>query len=306
MNWTEIKIKVPAKEIDKATDIANVVTEQGIYIEDYSNLEAEALEIAHIDLIDEGLLKKDRDFGIIHVYINQEDNPIESIAFLKERLSSCKIPNEILTSQCNQEDWINNWKKYFKPINVGKKLLIQPLWENESHNNIDRVVLKIEPGLAFGTGSHETTRLCLEFLEKFLKKDDSVLDIGCGSGILSISSLLMGAKHATGVDIDSLAVKTAVENAKINNVQNKFHAICGNLTQKVSGTYDVIVANIVADVIISLSQNVCKFMSENTTYIMSGIIDSRKKDVLNSLSTKFDIIEEKTQNGWVALVAKMK
>lgn len=306
MNWTEIKIKVPTQNIEMATNIANMVVEHGVYIEDYSNLENEAMEIAHINLIDESLLNKDRNYGIIHVYISPEDNPLESIVFLRERFCACNIENQILTSECNQEDWINNWKKYFKPMRVGKKLLIQPLWQDQEENIQDKIVLKIEPGLAFGTGSHDTTKLCLELLEKYLNSNGTVLDIGCGSGILSIASLLLGARYATGVDIDALAVKTAIENARVNNVQDRFEAICGNLTEKVSGTYDIIVANIVADVIIKLSIDTCKFMSHNTIYIMSGIIESRKDDVLRSLVNRFNILEEKNQNGWVALVAKLK
>lgn len=306
MNWTEIKIKVPTRNIETATDITNMIVEHGVYIEDYSNLENEAMEIAHVNLIDESLLNKDRNYGIIHVYISPEDNPFESIAFLRERFCACNIENEILTSECNQEDWINNWKKYFKPINVGEKLLIQPLWQDQNENTQDKIVLKIEPGLAFGTGSHDTTKLCLELIEKYLNANDKVLDVGCGSGILSIASLLLGASYATGVDIDSLAIKTANENARVNNVQDRFNAVCGNLTEKILGTYNIIVANIVADVIIKLSKDVCNFMTHNTTYIMSGIIESRRDDVLSSLINRFNILEEKNQNGWVALVAKLK
>jgi len=166
--------------------------------------------------------------------------------------------------------------------------------------------LNIDPGLAFGTGNHETTRLCLETLEKYIHGGEKMLDVGCGSGILAIAGLLLGAKEALGVDIDQMAVKTAEENAQINGVADRFNVVCGNLTDKVSGKYDVIAANIVADAIIMLSSGVKNFMDENTVYIMSGIIDTRRDDVVNAIKNDFEIVEEITDNGWVCLVAKAK
>ena len=166
--------------------------------------------------------------------------------------------------------------------------------------------MQLDPGLAFGTGTHETTRLCLELLEKYINSNVNVLDVGCGSGILSIASILLGAKSATGVDIDELAVKTALENAKINNVNNKINAVCGNLTEKISGKFGIIVANIVADVIIDLNKSIKNYMNENSIYLMSGIIESYKDNVLLSLESEFNILDIKTENGWVAIAAKLK
>lgn len=165
MDWTEIKITVDTKDIDTAGDIANMVVPYGIYIEDYSDLEREAMEIAHIDLIDEDLLAKDRTKGIVHIYIDPQDHPQEAAAFLTERLAAAGIENEIDLTQCKNADWENNWKQYFHPIKIGERLLIRPTWEDE-YDTEGRAVLHLEPGLAFGTGSHETTRLCLEALEK--------------------------------------------------------------------------------------------------------------------------------------------
>ena len=204
MDWTEIAITVPAEDVDRAGDIAQMVVPYGIYIEDYSNLEQEAWEIAHIDLIDEELLNKDRTKGIIHVYISPEENPAEAISFLQERYTAEGIPFTIDTADCVMEDWLNNWKKYFKPIPVGQSLLIRPTWE-EDYDAGNRKVLHLEPGLAFGTGTHETTRLCMELLEQYIKPNMDVLDVGCGSGILSVAALLLGANSAVGVDIDALA-----------------------------------------------------------------------------------------------------
>ena len=223
-DWTELQVTIPAADTDRAGDIAQMVVPYGIYIEDYSHLEEEAMEIAHIDLIDEDLLKKDRTKSIIHVYISPEENPAEAISFLKERFEAVGIENTITAANCAEEDWINNWKKYFKPIPVGNRLLVRPMWEDEYEAG-DRVVLHLEPGLAFGTGTHETTRLCMELLEKYVKPGDTMLDMGCGSGILSVAGLLLGAGSAVGVDIDALAVKTAVANAEINHVGDKFTGI---------------------------------------------------------------------------------
>ena len=207
MDWTEICITVEARDVDRAGDIAQMVVPYGIYMEDYSHLEEEAMEIAHIDLIDEELLKKDRTKGVVHVYISPEENPAEAVSFLRERYQAEGIAHEITTASCAEEDWINNWKKYFKPIPVGERLLIRPTWEEyDGFAGVDRVVLSLDPGLAFGTGTHETTRLCMQLLEEYVQPGQSMLDVGCGSGILSVAALLLGAGSAVGVDIDHLAV----------------------------------------------------------------------------------------------------
>lgn len=298
--WTEVKISVPADDIDRAGDIASMVVPYGIYIEDYRELEKDAWEIAHIDLIDEELLKKDRGVGIVHIYISPEENPLEAVAFLRERYSEAGIENEIVTNQCRNEDWENNWKQYFHPIPVGEKLLIRPTWEDGFEPD-GRAVLNIEPGLAFGTGTHETTRLCLETLEKYVGEDTEVLDVGCGSGILSIAALLLGAKSATGVDIDALAVKTAVENGEANGFSSpKLNILHGNLTEKVSGKFDVVVANIVADVIIMFCKDVAAFMKDDSVFITSGIIDTREQDVIDAFKKYgFNIKARHTEKGWV-------
>ncbi|XOQ43338.1 MAG: Ribosomal protein L11 methyltransferase [Clostridium sp.] len=305
MNWTEVKITVDAQQADAAGDIAQMTVPYGIYIEDYSHLQEEVEQIAHIDLIDEELLKKDRSKAVVHIYIAPEDSPAEAIAFLSERYAAAGIQHTIETATCAQEDWINNWKKYFHPIPVGKKLLIRPDWE-KAENPEGRVVLDLEPGIAFGTGTHETTRLCMEFLEDFISPGCSMLDVGCGSGILAIAALLLGAEHAVGVDIDPLAVKTAVQNARRNHVENRFTGICGSLTEQVEGTYQVVAANIVADVILELLHNIGDFMATDAVLILSGIIDEREQDVLEGLQNSFTVIGRKEEKGWVALAVKKK
>ena len=301
--WTEIRIRVPSEYTDVTGDIANLCVPYGIYIEDYRDLEQAALEIAHIDLIDEDLLKKDRTHSVIHIYISPEENPAEAIAFLEARLAAAGVPYEVDTSPANQEEWENNWKQYFKPIKVGERLLIRPAWETVEDAG-GRVVLELEPGAAFGSGTHETTRLCLSVLEKYIFPGCAMLDVGCGSGILSVASLLLGASHATGVDIDALAVKTAAENAARNGFgPDRCTLIHGNLTDKVSGTFDVIAANIVADAIILLSGGVRRFMRPDSVYIVSGIIEQREQDVLDAVTALgFSVKERHTLNDWLCLV----
>lgn len=307
MDWTEVKINIDAKDVETAGNIAQMVVPYGIYIEDYSDLEEAAWEIAHIDLIDEELLKKDRTKAAVHIYISPEENPAEAVAFLSERYSAEGIKHEIDLSVCRNQDWENNWKDYFKPMAVGEKLLIRPVWDND-YDPQGRTVLDIEPGLAFGSGGHDTTRLCLETLEKHITPETELLDIGCGSGILGVAGLLLGAKNATGVDIDELAVKTARENGKMNGFDEpKFTVFQGNLTDKVSGKYDVVVANIVADIIVMFTKDVDKFLKEDGIYITSGIIDTREQDVLDAFEKYgFEVLDRHESCGWLCFETRLK
>ena len=306
-SWAEIAITVKTEDIETAGNIANMVVPYGIYIEDYSALEEDAAEISHYDFIDDSLLHKDRTKGIIHIYINPHENPLEAVSFITERLNSENIEHEIKTAACKTEDWVNNWKQYFHAMPTGKKLLIRPLWEKE-YDTDGRIVLNIEPGLAFGTGSHPTTKLCLETLEKYIDENSTVLDIGCGSGILSIAALLLGAKSAFGVDIDKLAVKTAIENAKENGFGSPvFDAVNGNLSDKVSGKYNVIVANIVADIIMQFNEEVSEFLEDGGIYITGGIIDIRKDEVVRSFEQNgFEIIANYEEKGWNVFVCRRR
>ena len=311
-DWTELQVTIPAADTDRAGDIAQMVVPYGIYIEDYSHLEEEAMEIAHIDLIDEDLLKKDRTKSIIHVYISPEENPAEAISFLKERFEAVGIENTITAANCAEEDWINNWKKYFKPIPVGNRLLVRPMWEDEYEAG-DRVVLHLEPGLAFGTGTHETTRLCMELLEKYVKPGDTMLDMGCGSGILSIISLLLGADSAFAIDIDPNAVDIAYQNAGMNDVDiSKYTVKAGDIitntelqNEIAQNEYDVVVANIVADVIIALAPKAREYMKKGGVFITSGIIEDRVDDVKAALEKcGFEIDSIKQRKDWVSIVCK--
>lgn len=304
MNWTEITIKVAGEDTDLAAAIANMTVPYGIYIEDYSDLEQKAEEIAHINLIDEELLAKDRETSIIHIYISECDNALEAVEFLKERFTAENISFEIGSIGVDDTDWNENWKKYFHTSEIGEKLVIVPSWEKYDNKN-GRTVLNIDPGAAFGTGTHATTSLCLSLLENYITSETQMLDIGTGSGILSIASVLLGAKRAVGVDIDAQSVKTAKENAQINKIADRCEFIVGDLAEKVSGKYNVICANIVADVIIKLFDNVEQFLERDGVFIISGIIDLRKDDVLKKASEMgFGVAEECYKDNWCAFVLK--
>ena len=311
MDWTEIKVSVNAKNVGTASDIAHMTVPYGIYIEDYSNLEQEAFEIAHVDLIDEELLQKNRDIAIIHIYIKPDENPMEAISFLQERLSIAGIENSIETENCAEEDWINNWKKYFKPIPVGKKILIRPSWIDD-YDSEGRAVLSIEPGLAFGTGTHATTRLCLETMEKCDLTGKNVLDLGCGSGILSIGALLLGAESVVAVDIDEVASRIASENLENNGFNSeRATVLCGNaledeaLVKTIGEGYDVICANIVAGIIIEMSPLFMSVLKNGGYLIASGIISERENEVRLALEKiGFKVVETASEDDWSVILAQ--
>ena len=302
MNWTEIKMSVPTEKTDEAAAIANMSVPYGIYIEDYSDLEQGAMEIAHVDLIDDDLIIKDRKTSVIHIYVSETDNAFEKLAYLKERLNASHIDYKLEDGIVDDNDWNENWKKYFKAFEIGEKLAVCPSWETYD-NKENRTVISLDPGAAFGTGSHATTSLCLSELEKIVTDKTTVLDIGTGSGILAVASLLLGAESAVGVDIDALSVKTAAENAKRNGVNEKATFIHGDLAEKVSGKFNIVCANIIADVIIRLFENVKDFMFDDSYLIVSGIIDIRLNDVEKAIQEHgFNIVKKVTKEEWVAFV----
>ena len=301
MDWTEINIEISADQVDEAAAIAQMVVPYGIYIEDYSDLRTEAPKIAHIDLIDEELLQKDVTKALIHIYISPDDNPAEAIAFLREKYTAAGIANSISTTAVKQEEWATAWKQYYHPQKLGNRLVVCPSWE-EYEKQAGDIILKLDPGMAFGTGTHATTRLCMELLEQSVTSGCTVLDVGCGSGILAVCGVLLGASHADGVDIDELAAKIAGENAVLNGVEDRTHFVQGDLTDKISGQYDVICANIVADVIIRLCPSIRQFLKPNGYFLASGIIDERSVEVQKAiLNCGMQIVDRREEAGWVAL-----
>ncbi len=305
MDWCELQIKVPVARLEQAEAIANMAVPYGIYTEDYSDLEIAAQTIAHIDLIDEELVAKDRSTAIIHIYISKEEAPAEAAAYLTALYEAEGIPFTLQTETIREADWADGWKPFFKCTPIGKRLLIKPRWEKYAGE--PRTVLEIDPGAAFGTGTHATTRMCLEVLDAKVVSGQTVLDIGSGSGILSIAAVLLGAESAVGVDIDATAVRVAAENAAMNKVQDRVQYLQGDLTDKVSGQFDIVCANIVADAIISLQQDVAGFLKPGGIFLCSGIIDVRSDDVLAAFQkNNFEILETHTYENWYAFVAQPK
>ncbi len=300
-NWTEINITIPCEHLENASAIAQMTVPYGIYIEDYSDLETEAPKIARIDLIDEDLLKKDRNNAIIHIYISPEENPAESISFLTTRLESESIPHTIATNLVNQEEWATAWKKYYHPVRISENVVVCPSWEEYTRERDEDKIITLDPGMAFGTGTHDTTRLCVQILDKFATKDSRMLDVGCGSGILAIAASLLGCREVIGVDIDPVAVKVAKENAQLNNITNSTF-LCGDLVDQVEGGFDIICANIVADIIIRLSGDITPFLKKDGRLIVSGIIQEREGDVAVALE-KIGLVQthREANGGWVAL-----
>ena len=302
MEWTELCVRVPSAQTEAAANIATMTVPYGFYIEDYSDLEAGAWEVAHIDLIDEDLLKRDRTTSVIHLYLATDENAAEAIAFLTEHLRAAGIEFSFDTSRVRDSDWADNWKQYFKCTEIGQRLVIRPSWETYE-GDANRKVLSIDPGAAFGTGTHATTSLCLELLEQYVKPGDTTLDIGAGSGILSIAAALLGGGQAVGVDIDPQAVKTARENAALNGLSERVRYLEGNLADEVEGTYDIVCANIVADAIIALSRDVPRYLKPGGYFICSGIIDSRAPEVEAALvECGLKIAEHCSRECWHAYI----
>ena len=302
MQWTDIEITVPQAYAGTAEAIATMVANGGIYIEDYSDLEQQAWEIAHVDLIEQELLDKPRDVVKVHMYLAPDENPAEVLPLFKERLEASGIPYELATNGVEQEDWQNAWKKYYHAMDIGKRLAIVPGWEQY---DTDRTAITMDPGMAFGTGTHETTALCLEVLDERVRGGERVLDIGTGSGILAIAALKLGAAAAEGVDIDPMCVRTAGENAARNGVEDRLTVLVGDLSDKASGVYDLITANIVAAAILGLAPHVPALLAPGAVFIASGIIDTRKEEVLAGLRAAglepFDVREKR---GWVCIVCR--
>lgn len=304
MEWTDIQITVPKRYADTAEAIATMVANGGIYIEDYSDLEQQAWEIAHVDLIEQELLDQPRDIVKVHMYLAPDENPAEVLPLFKERLDAAGIEYELSTAGIEQEDWQNAWKQYYHAMDIGRRLAIVPGWERYE---TDRIAITMDPGMAFGTGTHETTSLCLEVLDEMVQGGERMLDIGTGSGILAIAALKLGAASAEGVDIDPMCVRTAGENAARNGVEDRLTVLVGDLSDKATGVYDIITANIVASAILSLAPHIPALLATGGLFVSSGIIDTRKEEVLAGLrEAGLDPFEVREKRGWVCILCRKK
>lgn len=298
--WIQIKVTVKLKYLNDLCAVMSMV-DNSLMIEDYSDVQQE-LDGVYGDLIDEELLKQDRTVAAVSVFIPMEKSPAESEGFIRERLSVLDIPAKIECIGVHEEDWANSWKQYYKPIKTGEKLVIVPEWEKYDPAPGEIVVL-MDPGMAFGTGTHETTRLCAMLLEKYIQPDDRMLDVGCGSGILAICAARLGAGSCFACDIDPVAVRIAGENAALNHTAQVETGVSDLLAQakKVPGGYNVCCANIVADVIIRLSPDIGAFMKPDGVLIVSGIITERAEETVSALETAgWHLIDERRENGWFA------
>lgn len=301
MNWSEFKFKIPTKYTDAASDIINICLDCGMYIEDYSDMEEFAPTMRQVDYYSEELLSKDKLHSIIHIYLEEGTNPNETVKMLTEKFALTNIPFETASNQVDMDAMMSAWKKFYKPTKISRSLVVVPTWIGYDKKENEKI-LQMDPGHAFGSGTHESTAFCASLLEENIHSGCEMLDIGTGSGILAIAALLLGAKSAVGVDIDEEAVNVARQNAKINKVGDKCEFLTGDLCDKVSGKYDIITANIVADVIISLLGHIKNFMKPDATLIVSGIIDERRDDVLAVAEQNgFNIKQERYGGGWVAL-----
>lgn len=321
MNWLQIGIETTHDAIEPLCGILYVMGITGTEIEDAEDFVTFLEENKNAwDYVDDELMKKASMPSVVKIYLSDNESGLEMLENIKIKLDELKAgemseffgPLTVSSVSMKEQDWAETWKKFYKPLTVGDKILIRPEWENVE-NTDGKVVFTINPGMSFGTGTHESTQLCLESAEKYVKSGDTVCDFGCGSGILSIVSLLLGASSAVAVDIDPNAVKIAMENAAKNNIlSDRYSAYAGNvlsdeaLREKISEKkYDVVFANIVADVIIALSPFAYDCVKKGGYIITSGIILSRLDEVREKLlSCGFEICEVNTKREWASVTAK--
>ncbi len=302
--WTQIRVTVPLGELDALTAIMSMIS-NNLQIEDYSDID---LKTCYGDLIDESILNADKTIASVSVYLPAERSVPEAIAFLRERFAETKLLDaKIETVGVNEEDWANSWKAYYKPIKIGSRLVIVPAWEKYEPAE-GELVVRMDPGMAFGTGTHETTRLVIRMLEKYTEPGCRMLDVGTGSGILAICASRLGAAECRAYDIDPMAVRVANENIKDSGLSNITCEVSDLLRQADrSRPYDLICANIVADIIIRMTPDVAPFMHEKTVLLASGIISERAQDVIDCFEANgYRIVEKLEDNGWCGLAVMKK
>ena len=322
MEWIEVFVATSQMGLEPVEGVLYQCGLNGLMIHDEADF-AEFLENPNREwdyVADELVEEKQEQTTGITFFLRDNLYGREQLSQIKSALQSVKETEkeldlgslEVTMKNVAEEDWANNWKKYFKPFPVGDKIMIKPSWE-ELPAQTDKIILKIDPGHIFGTGTHETTQLCMELIEKYVKKDDMVLDIGCGSGILSIASLLLDAKEAAAVDIDPNAIQIAYENSDRNDIdRSRYHVKAGNILEdkelqaSYSGKkYDLVAANIVADVIIALTKQVPDYIKDGGVFLCSGIITERKEDVLEALkAANFAVLDIKEKTSWVAIATR--
>lgn len=303
--WLQIKVTVKTERLDELTALMSMLN-SNLLIEDLSDID---LKTCYGDLIDEKILNADKSHASVSYFVPKDANIADDMAFLRERLASAGF-EDAKTELIGQsaEDWENSWKEFYKPFKIGK-IVIVPAWEKYNAEQ-GEIIVTMDPGMAFGTGTHETTRLIIGLLQKYVKEGNSLLDVGTGSGILAICGAKLGAIPCRAYDIDPMSVRVANENIRESGLSDRITCERSDLLKQVhniAGGYDIICANIVADIIIRMTPDVASFMHERTVLLASGIISERCDDVVACFEKNgFKIVERAEDNGWCALAVSLK
>lgn len=309
--WIEVRVITKSEALEPVSGIFYGLDCKGVAIEDPNDILEREQGPLTWDFADINVLEHKGQFAVVKAYFSEEDNIEEVLSYIDEKMNELKEIGidtglaKIEHEKMYEEDWANNWKKYYKPTKVGERVVVKPTWE-EYTAKADELVIELDPGMAFGTGTHETTRMCIQALERYVKADSTVFDVGCGSGILAIAAAKLGAKMAIGVDLDPVAVEAAKENVKFNNLNN-IKTLYGNLVEVIDEKAEVVVANIIAEVICILTEDVRRVIKDNGYFITSGIIHDRVDMVTNKLEESgFEVIEVNKDGEWNCIVAKVK
>lgn len=310
MKWSEISIHTTNEAIEPISNILHEAGASGVVIEDPFELAKERVdqfgEIYQLDpqdYPDEGV--------IIKAYIHVNSFLAETVDGIKEAINGLTLhnidigKNKVSIIEVNEEDWATAWKKYYHPVKISERFTIVPTWEEYTPVNSDELIIELDPGMAFGTGTHPTTVMCIQALERTVKKGDRIIDVGTGSGVLSIAGAMLGAEKISALDLDQVAVTTAKKNIELNHVQEIVEVSQNNLLEGIVEQVDGIVANILAEVIVRFTDDAAKIVKKDGYFIASGIIQQKKQDVKDALTKAgFEITETLLMEDWVALIAK--
>ena len=309
--WIEVRVITKSEALEPISGIFYSLDCKGVAIEDPEDILGREQGPLTWDFADINVLEHKGKVAVIKASFAEEDNIEDVLEYVNERLTELKEMGldlgeaKVEHEKMHEEDWANTWKQYYKPSKVGEKIVVKPIWE-EYEAKDGELVVDLDPGMAFGTGTHETTRMCIQALERYVKEESTVFDVGCGSGILAIAAAKLGAKLAVGVDLDPVAVESSIENVGYNNLNN-IEILHGNLVEVIDGKADIVVANILAEIICILTDDVKRVLKDGGIFITSGIIHDRVDMVCEKLeATGFEVIEKNRDGEWNCIVAKLK